>query len=254
MSKERDPIYSAAVGVGRLLFGFLRIDRQARGTENIPDTGGAVLAITHFGYLDFALVEWVTWLKNRRHVLFLATKRAFDKPAVGFLLRGMTHIEVDMNAGAGAFEKAVAALKQGEILGVFPEGGVSASYTVRELKTGTARMAAEAGVPIIPVAVWGGHRLMTKKAKSRLIEKFGIPVHVSVGTPIVVAAADDPAAVTRSLHSTLQGFVDELQRNYPVDGSGQPWQPAHLGGLAPTPAEAATAEAERQARRATQRD
>lgn len=253
MNGKSDPIYSAAVGAGRLLFGILRVKRRVTGAENLPNTGGAVLAITHFGYLDFALVEWVTWLRNRRHVRFLATKRAFDKPAVGFLLRGMRHIEVDMSAGAAAYARAVDALKQGEVLGVFPEGGVSASYTVRELKTGAVRMAAEAGVPVIPIAVWGGHRLMTKKTKSRLVEKFGIPVHVTIGSPITVGPADDAAAVTRELHATLQSFVDSLQHNYPVDGTGQPWHPAHLGGTAPTPAEAARAEAERQARRAAEK-
>jgi len=254
MGKRRgDPIYGAAIGAGRTLFGFLGVKPRVTGAENLPDTGGAVLAMTHFGYMDFALVEWMTWKRNRRHVRFLATKNAFDKPVVGFLLRGMRHISVDMTAGAEAYRLAVAALREGEMLGVFPEGGVSASYTVRELKTGAVRMAAEAGVPIIPIAVWGGHRLMTKKAKSSFREKFGVPVSFAVGEPITVTAADDAAAVTLTLRSTLQGLLDPLQAGYPVDGSGQEWQPAHLGGSAPTPEVAAVAEAERQARKAAAR-
>ena len=252
-TRRADPIYGAAIAAGRALFGILRVRPTVTGAENLPNTGGAVLAMTHFGYMDFALVEWMTWKRNRRHVRFLATKNAFDKPLVGFLLRGMRHISVDMTAGAEAYRLAVAALREGEALGVFPEGGVSASYTVRELKTGAVRMAAEAGVPIIPIAVWGGHRLLTKRAKSSFREKFGVPVSFAVGEPIVVGPADDAAEVTLRLRSTLTELLDPLQRDYPVDGAGQEWQPAHLGGTAPTPEVAAIAEAERQARKAAAR-
>ena len=254
MTKRRwDPIYSAALGVGLPLMKVLRVKPTATGLDNIPDEGGAVLAITHFGYMDFVLTEWMVWRRNRRHVRFLATKSAFDKPVVGALMRGMHHISVDMGAGAEAYRNAVDALRGGELLGVFPEGGVNASYTVRELKTGAVRMAAEAGVPIIPVATWGGHRLLTKTAKSSFGEKFGIPVSFAIGDPIAVTSADDAAVVTRTLHDTLQSLMDELQAGYPVDGTGKPWQPAHLGGTAPTPEEAAVVEAARQARKAAER-
>ena len=206
--------------------------------------------MTHFGYLEFALVEWVTWLHNRRRIRFMAQQRAFDRPLVGTLLRGMRHIPVDMTAGAAAYENAVAALAKGELLGVFPEAGVSASFTVRELKTGAARLAADAGVPIIPVAIWGGHRLLTKNRKVRFRERFGVPVHFAFGEPIPVAPGDDPRAVTAALRQSLQEMVTGLQEAYPVPGAGQWWQPRHLGGTAPTPAEAALADAERDKRRA----
>jgi 1-acyl-sn-glycerol-3-phosphate acyltransferase len=254
MTKRRwDPIYSAALVVGLTLMKVLRVKPTVHGAENLPASGGAVLAITHFGYMDFVLTEWTVWRRNRRHVRFLATKSAFDKPVVGALMRGMHHIAVDMSAGAEAYRNAVDALRNGEMLGVFPEGGVNASYTVRELKTGAVRMAAEAGVPVIPVATWGGHRLLTKTAKSSFGEKFGIPVSFAIGAPIVISATDDVAEVTRRLHDTLQSSIDDLQANYPVDGTGKPWQPAHLGGTAPTPEEAAAVEAARQARKAAAR-
>ena len=251
MAKRRgDPIYGAAIAAGRALFGILRVKPTVTGAENLPDTGGAVLAMTHFGYMDFALVEWMTWKRNRRHVRFLATKNAFDKPLVGFLLRGMRHISVDMTAGAEAYRLAVAALRDGEALGVFPEGGVSASYTVRELKTGAVRMAAEAGVPVIPVAVWGGHRLMTKGPKTRLRDKFGLPVGFAVGHPIVVGESDDAAAVTLELRERLQALVTSLQDRYPHDGTGAWWQPADRGGSAPTPEVSALEETARKQRKA----
>ena len=153
-TRTREPIYSTAIAAGRGIFGLFRLRPSVTGLTHLPDAGGAVIAITHFGYADFALVEWMTWRKNRRHIRFMAKKGAFDKPVVGWLLRGMRHINVDMTAGAQAYADAVRALSAGELVGVFPEGGVNASFTVRDLKTGAARMAQEARVPIIPVAVW----------------------------------------------------------------------------------------------------
>jgi len=251
MSKNgAEPIYGAAIGAGRTLFGALRLKPSLSGARNLPATGGAVLAITHFGYFDFALVEWMMWKRNGRHIRFLATKGAFDKPVVGTLLRGMRHISVDMSAGADAFRLAVEALRAGEVLGVFPEGGVSASFTVRDLKTGAVRMAAEAGVPVIPVAVWGGHRLMTKGPKTTLREKFGLPVGFAVGEPIRVGESDDAAELTLTLRERLQSLVSSLQDRYPHDGTGAWWQPADRGGSAPTPEVSAIEEAARKQRKA----
>ena len=248
-----EPVYSTAITAGLGLFRFWRLQPHATGAEHVPSTGGAVLAMTHFGYLEFALAEWMVWRHNRRHIRFLAQKGAFEKPGVGWLLRGMRHIPVDMRAGADAYQRAVRALKAGELVGVFPEAGVSASFTVRDLKTGAARLAAEAGVPLIPVAGWGGHRLLTKNRRIPNRERFGVPVHFRFGTPIEVAGNADVRAVTDELQQTLQRMVDELQRDYPVDGVGQWWQPRHLGGTAPTPVEAAEADRIRNARREAER-
>ncbi|WP_245884592.1 lysophospholipid acyltransferase family protein [Glaciihabitans tibetensis] len=248
--RPHEPAYSAAIFAGLGLFRFWRLRRRVTGLGNIPATGGAVLAMTHFGYLEFALVEWVTWRHNRRRIRFMAKQSVFKKPVVGAMLRGMKHIPVDMKAGADAYAAAVAALKRGELIGVFPEAGVSSSFVVRDLKSGAARLAAEAGVPIIPVAVWGGQRLLTKNHKVGFRERFGVRVNFLVGKPIVVSPGDDIAAATSALRTTLQEQVDELQTSYPTDGTGQWWQPRHLGGTAPTEAEAALADAERDKRRA----
>jgi 1-acyl-sn-glycerol-3-phosphate acyltransferase len=248
-SGPTEPIYATAITLGRALFALLRLRPSASGLNHLPASGGAVLAITHFGYLDFALVEWMMWRHNRRHIRFMAKKGAFKQPVVGALLRGMRHISVDMKAGAAAYGEAVLALKNGELLGVFPEGGVNASFTVRSLKTGAVRMAAEAGVPVIPVAVWGGHRLLTKNRKPSFRASLRTPIRFLVGEPMAVSNGADAQLLTVQLHDTLQKQMDQLQASYPVSGSGQWWQPAHLGGTAPTPEVAAVAEAERKRKR-----
>jgi len=248
--RRYEPVYSMAVGVGRIFFGgILRLRPTVSGMNSIPDSGAAVLAITHFGYMDFALVEWVTWLRTGRRIRFLVTRRAADKPVIGWLLQQMRHIPVEMRAGGDAYKHAVQALREGELVGVFPEAGVSASFTVRELKTGAVRMAAAAGVPVIPVVVWGGQLLRTKNHRSRIREAFKAPISVTVGMPIEVISSDDPALKTAALRATLQALLDDAQATYPRSGEGQWWQPAHLGGSAPTPDAAATIEAERQRQR-----
>lgn len=251
--RSLEPIYGTAIMAGLALFRLWRLKPHATGLKHVPNTGGAVLAMTHFGYLDFALVEWAIWRHNRRHIRFLAKKGAFDKPGVGLLLRRMKHISVDMAAGAEAYSTAVQALKDGELVGVFPEAGVSASFTVRSFKTGAARLAAEAGVPLIPVAIWGGHRLLTKYRKITNRDRIGVPVHFTFGAPLQMVEAEDVRAVTDELRESMQRMVDGLSRDYPVDGTGQWWQPKHLGGSAPTTAEAAEADRKRDARREAQR-
>lgn len=248
MKYRNEPIYTGAIGAGRLMFGALRLKKTVIGVEHLPDEGGAVIAMTHFGYLEFALVEWVMWLHNRRRIRFMAKKPVFDKKPIGALMRNMKHIPVDMKAGAGAYAAAVAALHSGELIGVFPEAGVSASFTIRDLKTGAVRLAAEAGVPLIPVAVWGGQRLMTKGHKTRMRDRIGAPVTIVIGEPITVSA--DPVEATAHLKDALEALLVVAQREFPLDGAGQWWQPRHLGGTALTPEESAAAEVERLKRRA----
>lgn len=250
MKYRNEPIYTAAIGAGRAMFSALRVRRTVIGAQNLPDEGGAVIAMTHFGYLEFALVEWATWLHNRRRIRFMTKKSVFEKRVVGSFMRNMKHIPVDMKAGASAFVSAVTALQSGELVGVFPEAGVSASFTIRDFKTGAVRLAAEAGVPLIPLALWGGQRLMTKNRKITLRERMGIPIVMVVGEPITVTMDDDAVAATARLKRTMKGLLETAQQAYPHDGAGRWWQPRELGGTAPTPEEAAAADAARDLRRA----
>lgn len=185
--------------------------------------------------MDFGLSEWMVWVQRRRLVRYLVTKVAWDHWAAGPLLKAMQHIPVNRRAGRAAYAMAVDKLRAGELVGVFPEAQVNLSWTVRSLKTGAVRMAAEAGVPIIPIAIWGGHRVITKKHPVRLREAWRAPVIFAVGEPMQVAADLDVQASTYDLHDRLQALVDQAQRAYPVrPPPGAWWQPAKLGGSAPT--------------------
>ena len=75
---------------------------------------------------------------------------------------------MDRASGAASYEAAVEQLKAGELVGVYPEATISRSFEIKEFKSGAARMAIEAGVPIIPHIVWGAQRIWTKDHPKKL--------------------------------------------------------------------------------------
>ena len=217
------------------------------GAEHVPAAGGAVVASNHVSYLDFTMIGLATRTRGRLP-RFLAKKELFDHAVAGPLLRGMRHVEVDRYADPqAAYAAGVAALRRGELLGTFPEGTISRSLTPARGKTGAARLALEADVPLVPCGVWGGQRLHTK-GRSRSWTR-GVPLHVTFGAPVHREVGEGARAVTDRLMARVGALVEELAADYPARPTGQDdgwWLPAHLGGTAPTVEEsdAAAREAE----------
>jgi len=148
-------------------------------------------------------------------------------------MRGMHHISVDRSAGSSALAAALRALRSGEIIGIFPEGTISRSFEIAELKSGAVRLAQGAGVPVIPVAVWGSQRIVTKKRKP----DFGrnrFPITVIFGEPIFIPKGADVAAEEIKLKEAMSNLLHQAQINYPDETAGQWWAPVRLGGTAPT--------------------
>lgn len=238
-------MYRAVVRAGLGFFRLLRLRVVVVGAEHIPAGGPAVLAVSHFGYLDFALAGKVVWERHGRLVRFLVTKGAWGNPVARPLLDAMAHIPVDRRAGVGAYADALRALREGELVGVFPEGRVHTSFTLAPFKTGAVRMAAAAGVPLVPVVVWGGHRVLTKGRRFRFSHARNVPVLVHIGEPLVLGAGTDPHQGTDRLREAMEALLSSAQRAYPdrpADPSRAWWLPAHLGGAAgaphpPTPAD-----------------
>ena len=128
------------------------------GLANIPSTGGGVIAINHTSYVDWMPAAIAVYRRKRR-LRFMIKAEMSDVKIVGFLMRHSHMIPVDRRAGAGAYSLAVERLREGELVGVYPEATISRSFELKEFKTGAARMAREAGVPIIPMITWGAHRI-----------------------------------------------------------------------------------------------
>ena len=141
-----EPVYTPVIGFARALFAAQGLKFTISGAEHVPAHGGAVMAMNHLSYFDYAYAG-LPARDHKRLVRWMAKKEIFDHPVMGPLMRGMKHIPVDRAAGSAAYDEAVQALRDGKIVGVFPETTISRSYELREFKTGAVRMAQEAGVP-----------------------------------------------------------------------------------------------------------
>lgn len=230
-----DYVYPPVIGALTTFWKYLGLKFDFRGLENLPDRehGGAILAINHVSYLDFALAGTAA-LPMKRYVRFMAKKEIFDNKLAGPLMRGMHHISVDRSNGSASFVAALRALRAGEIVGIFPEGTISVSFEIKELKSGAIRLAQGAGVPVIPTIIWGSQRLWTKKVK-RNLRRRKTPISVTFGTPIYFEKGGDVEAGEALLRKTMLEMLHEVQAAYPDSHEGQRWAPVRLGGTAPAP-------------------
>jgi 1-acyl-sn-glycerol-3-phosphate acyltransferase len=234
----------AATGLFRALD--LRID--IAGGEHVPATGGGVVVMNHIGFLDFALAGLPFWRERGRFVRFMAKQEVFTHRVMGPLMRAMHHIPVDRSAGAAAFRLAVEALRAGELVGIFPEATISRSFCLKEFKAGATRMARSAGVPLIPMALWGSQRVWTKDRRPTIRAARHIPISITIGAPLEPGRGP---AVDSALLEVMNGLLYATRTRYPETPGDDPWWvPAHLGGTAPTPERAAELDAQEQLDRA----
>jgi 1-acyl-sn-glycerol-3-phosphate acyltransferase len=236
-------VYPPVIAAAKTAFKALGMKFRIEGSENVPDAGGAVLVSNHVSYLDFIFCGLGANPAGRL-VRFMAKKEVFDNRIAGPLMRGMKHIPVDRQAGAASFKTALTALKGGEVVGVFAEATISRSFQVKEIKSGAVRMAVAADVPMIPMALWGSQRLWTKGRPRRLLQR-NIPVTILVGEPMYPKRGDDYDQWAKDLHDAMSALVEKAQREYPEIPPGVWWQPAYLGGTAPTLEEAAALDAKK---------
>jgi 1-acyl-sn-glycerol-3-phosphate acyltransferase len=224
-----------------IAFGIFRLQRwrfDLQAVERVPRRGGAIIAANHFSFWDFFLVGMGPYLGYGRPVRILAKESLFRAPVFGWLMRRAEHIPVHRGSGTEAFSSAVEALQRGELVLILPESTISPAYELLEFKSGAARMAISAGVPLIPAASWGSHRFHSVGHRPRW--SWRLPVSVRYGEPMPVAPEDDPAEVTERLRTEVAALCDLLVAEYP-DGTpaGAWWVPARFDGGAPTPADAA---------------
>ncbi|MEU2337021.1 lysophospholipid acyltransferase family protein [Streptomyces sp. NPDC006654] len=237
-------VYRPVIGFAKTLFKVWDLKIDCQGSENIPRSGGAVLVSNHISYLDFVF-DGLAALPQKRLVRFMAKESVFRHRISGPLMRGMKHIPVDRAQGETAYEHALDSLKSGEIVGVFPEATISQSFTLKSFKSGAARLAQEAGVPLVPMALWGTQRIWTK-GQPRNFKRNHLPVTIRVGEPVEAPRDQYAGAITRRLRGRVQELLEAAQRAYPArpkDTTDTWWLPAHLGGSAPTPEQLKAAEA-----------
>ncbi|EEI18147.1 MULTISPECIES: lysophospholipid acyltransferase family protein [Corynebacterium] len=211
-----------------------------RGLDNIPATGGALIAANHTGWFDFIFSAVGPHVAGKRLVRFMAKKEVFSAPVIGPLMRGMRHVPVDRAAGADSIDSAVDWIQnRGALVGIFPEGTISRSFELSDFKTGAARIAQRAGAPLIPCAIWGSQRIWTKDLP-RHLGRAKIPVIIRYGEPVSLEGT--PEEVTARLKQALGELLElnraEYAERFGPFPDGERWIPASMGGAAPTLEEA----------------
>ncbi len=224
-----DFVYPPVVGALLTAFRALGLRIRLEGSHHVPRSGPAVIASNHISHLDFIFVG-LGARSSRRYVRFMAKESIFANRIAGPLMRGMHHISVDRDAGSKSFRDAMSALKAGEIVGLFPEATISRSFEPKEFKSGAERLAKATKSPLIPVGVWGTHRLWTYDDRASMKQR-GVPISVYVGEPVDPSMRGD--AANEELRRRVTELVHRAQDEYPTDGKGQWWQPERLGGTAP---------------------
>jgi 1-acyl-sn-glycerol-3-phosphate acyltransferase len=245
----RDIVYPAVVAAAKTWFKLGDVRIQMSGTEHIPREGGALVAVNHLSFVDYVMAGY-PGVERGRLTRFMAKKEVFDHPVGGPVMRSFHHIAIDRGDARAGLDAARRYLDDGELVGIFPEGTISRSFLLQPLKTGAVRIAADAGVPLIPIVLWGTQRFLTKGQP----RDFGRhkTVGLEVGEPMHPTPADDPDALTADLQARMEAMLDKLIRSHPAEEQppGSWWLPAAYGGTAPTPEEAAAMYAEERRERA----
>jgi len=246
-----DLTYGAIIALGKTWFKAMDFQWRFTGSENIPREGGVVLAVNHISYVDFLMAGYGT-LPSGRLTRFMAKRETFDHKITGPIMRNCKHISVDRADGQASYDEAVRYLRNGEVVGVFPEATISRSFEIKELKTGAVRMAADADVPLVPLILWGTQRLMTKDHP----RDFGRhkTITVTIGEPISPQGAN-AVEKTAELRTAMAAMLDKAIAEYPAEEQppGSWWLPARHGGSAPTPEEAKRLDEAELAERAAKR-
>jgi len=153
------------------------LDLQVEGAENIPADGPAIIAANHISYLDPVVVGVLV----PRPVYYMAKAELFAYPGFGLLLRMINAFPVRRGgADRGAIRYACSILKQGKILGLFPEGRRMPGGRLGKAKRGVDLLVKQTEAPVVPVAVEGTDRALPPGAKWLYRHK----IRVRVGKPI----------------------------------------------------------------------
>jgi 1-acyl-sn-glycerol-3-phosphate acyltransferase len=183
-----------------------------RGLENIPKTGGAILASNHLSVIDSVILPLVLG----RRISFLAKSDYFTgKGLKGWITRAFFNatgqISIDRSGGKASeasLNTGLAVLAKGDLLGIYPEGTRSPDAKMYRGRTGVARMVLEAGVPIIPVAMIDTEKVMPIGTRVPKLKRIGI----IIGKPIDFSRFEGLESDRFILRSVTDEIMYELQR------------------------------------------
>jgi 1-acyl-sn-glycerol-3-phosphate acyltransferase len=187
---------------------------RSQGLQHVPRSGGAILASNHISFSDSVFMPLVV----RRRVTFLAkseyfTGRGIKGALVRWFMLGIGQVPIDRSGGRAseaAILTGVQILREGQLLGIYPEGTRSPDGHLYKGRTGTARMAIEAQVPVVPVAMINTFWI---QPTGRLIPRLGRRIGVRFGAPIDTsrfAGQASDVAVLRQLTEEIMTALRNL--------------------------------------------
>jgi 1-acyl-sn-glycerol-3-phosphate acyltransferase len=161
LTKNVDPLYNAAIGGVMFFVRAVGVHVEVRGTERIPSCT-VIFAANHTSSADAPAIVW----SIPRRIAILLKRSLFEWPIVGQAFHLAHFVPVDRfnrESAIGSLEKATESLRQGQSFLIYPEGTRSPDGRLQQFKKGAVVMAIKAGVPIVPVACSGAHRIMKKR-------------------------------------------------------------------------------------------
>lgn len=214
--------WCAAIILRPIMMAFTR--RDWSGTGNLHVDSGIVVAANHLSWFDPIVISHVTW-DSGRPPRFLAKDSLFGVPVVGAIMRSTEQIPVlrGTRDASAAAEAAVLAAKNGECVIVYPEGTITKDPDLwpKAAKTGAARIALTARVPLVPMAHWGAQRVMRPYRKElKLLPRK--KMHVIVGPPVPLddlydapLDAETLRVATERLMSAINELLQQIRKEHP---------------------------------------
>ena len=186
---------------------------RLEGLEKIPAEGPVIVAGNHLSYVD-PLAHGYFVVKAGRRPRFLAKQELFDAPFIGTVLRGARQISVERGTGdRSPLEDAGRAVERGEVVVIYPEGTTTTThedFSPGRGKTGAVRLSLATGVPILPVATWGGQFVWRRSGRQSLT--FGRPIWVVAGEPFDLSERLDGVPDARRLRTLTDDLMGELDK------------------------------------------
>lgn len=220
-TEKRNWAWNLAVGVLKPPI-LASVRRDWRDGEKIPASGGCLVVFNHISHIDPLMAAHFVY-DHGRLPHYLAKSTLFENKVLGGFLRTVGQIPVERltRNAVGAFDAAVAGIREGKCVVVYPEGTLTRDPGLWPMqgKSGAARIALETGCPVIPVGQWGSHELLAPYAKKpdlvprkTVLMKAGDPVDLSdlvdqPHTPAVVGEATD--RIMAALTSLVADLRDE---------------------------------------------
>ena len=195
----------------------LIIKRDWRGSEKLPRSGAAIVVCNHLSYVDPLTFTHFLY-NNGRAPRYLGKESVFRVPIIGTVIKGAGQIPVSRESkdAVKGLEHAIAVLKAGHLLGVYPEGTLTRDENLwpMKAKTGVARLALITGTPVYPCASWGPEKVLPPYSKKvKLFPRT--KVSVLMGEPVDLSRwqgkADDPVAIEEAADHIMDRITSLLE-------------------------------------------